>query len=772
MRRRWATWILLRSCVTRLHRSHPLFHPSAALLPTVRCLGTTATLRDDRGGGQRVMVEKRWREFFTDPSQWWDNRMEKGNPGYPDFRHKKSKEPLWIDGKFNPSWVESELAAMVPGTVQLNTFSWNTRLASCVKNGRYEEVIRLFQQMQQEGIIPDTFTYVRVLNACAGLQALEEGRHIHTWIIQSCCEFNVFVGSSLVDMYAKCGSIEDAQKVFDRMPTRNVVSWNAMILGYVKCGQGQKALELYRQMQSSGVQPDSVTFVGLLNACASAVALEEGRGVHEQIIRSGCESEVYVGSSLVDMYAKCGSIEDAQRVFDRMPIRNVVSWNAIILGHVKCGQGWKALALSHQMQEEGVEPDPVTFLALLNACASVGTLEEGRRVEEQIIQSSCKFDVFVGNSLVDMYAKCGSIDDAWRVFNNMSTRNVVAWSSMILGHVKCGQGQQALALYRQMQLEGVQPNPVTFVGVLNACASVVALEEGRNAHEQIIQSGFESDAFVGSSLVDMYAKCGSIEDAQSVFIKMRIRDVVAWTAMILGHVKCGQGHKALALFQQMQQEGVEPNPVTFVGAVAACASAEALEEGRHVEKQIIQSGYESDVFISNSLIDMYSKCGSIKDASRVFHRMPTKDVVSWTAMLGGFAMHGHAKEAVGHFEMMCEGAIELNSITFVSLLSACSHAGLVDEGLQYIESMGFVYSCPATLKHYSCTVDLLGRAGYLEEAEELIKTMSCEPDVALWMTLLGASRVHRNVEVGERIAKKVLELDPGNTSGYVVLSNM
>jgi pentatricopeptide repeat protein len=257
-----------------------------------------------------------------------------------------------------------------------------------------------------------------------------------------------------------------------------------------------------------------------------------------------------------------------------------------------------------------------------------------------------------------------------------------------------------------------------------------------------------------------------------VFIKMRIRDVVAWTAMILGHVKCGQGHIALALFQQMQQEGVEPNPVTFVGAVAACASAEALEEGRHVEKQIIQSGYESDVFISNSLIDMYSKCGSIKDASRVFHRMPTKDVVSWTAMLGGFAMHGHAKEAVVHFEMMCEGTIELNSITFVSLLSACSHAGLVDEGLQYIESMGFVYSCPATLKHYSCTVDLLGRAGYLEEAEELIKTMSCEPDVALWMTLLGASRVHRNVEVGERIAKKVLELDPGNTSGYVVLSNM
>jgi len=718
------------------------------------------------------MVEKRWREFFTDPSQWWDNRMEKGNPGYPDFRHKKSKEPLWIDGKFNPPWVESELAAMVPGTVQLNTFSWNTRLASCAKNGRYEEAIRLFQQMQQEGIIPDTFTFVRVLNACAGLQALEEGRRIHTWIIQSCCESNVFVGSSLVDMYAKCGSIEDAQKVFDRMPTRNVVSWNAMILGYVKCGQGQKALELYRQMQSSGVQPDSVTFVGLLNACASAVALEEGRGVHEQIIQSGCESEVYVGSSLVDMYAKCGSIEDAQKVFDRMPIRNVVSWNAIILGHVKCGQGWKALALSHQMQQEGVEPDPVTFLALLNACASVGTLDEGRRVEEQIIQSSCKFDVFVGNSLVDMYAKCGSIDDALRVFNNMSTRNVVAWSSMILGHVKCGQGQQALALYQQMQLEGVQPNPVTFVGVLNACASVVALEEGRNAHEQIIQSGFESDAFVGSSLVDMYAKCGSIEDAQSVFIKMSIRDVVAWTAMILGHVKCGQGQKALALFQQMQQEGVEPNPVTFVGAVAACASVEALEEGRRAHEQIIQSGCESDIFVQSSLIDMYAKCGSMEEAWSVFKKMPSCHAVAWTAMLNGYAIHGHGQEAIAHFEQMCEEGVELDNIALVCLLSACSHAGLVDEGLCYFNSMGSVYSISPTVEHYACMVDLLGRAGYLQEAEGFISMLPSQASPSLWRSLLGACRIHGDVDMGECIAKRLLELDPRNAAGYVLLSNV
>ncbi|CAK9210163.1 unnamed protein product [Sphagnum jensenii] len=385
------------------------------------------------------------------------------------------------------------------------------------------------------------------------------------------------------------------------------------------------------------------------------------------------------------------------------------------------------------MQKKGMTPNTFTFVPVLNACASLRALEEGRQVHEQIIQSGCEGDAFVGCSLVDMYAKCGSMEDAHRVFNKMPSRDVVTWNAMILGHGKCAQGQKALELFSQMQQEGVKPDSVTFVGVVNACASWVALEEGRCAHEQIIQSGWDSDVFVGNSLVDMYAKCGSMEDAWRVFNKMPSRNVVTWNAMILGHVKCRQGQKSLELFRQMQQEAI---------------------------------------FVGNSLVDMYAKCGSMEDAKRVFNEMPLRDVVSWNTILGGFAMHGHGKEALTYFEQMCEEGVQPDDITFVCLLSACSHAGLVHEGMCFYASMKEVYMISPTVEHYTCMVDLLGRAGHLEEAENMIKSMPCKLHFATCMALLGACRIHGNVKMGERVAKQFIELDSENAAGYVLLANI
>jgi pentatricopeptide repeat protein len=787
---------------------------------------------------------------------------------YPDFTHKESQEGLWLDDRDKPSWVEAEVAAMAPGTVQLNRFSWNRKLQKHVKDGHPEMALQSFKEMQREGgISPDKFTFVQVLNACASLRALEDGRGAHKQIIQNGCELDKFVASSLVDMYAKCGSLPDAVRVFNKMPSHNVVSWNIIISGHVKCGQGEKALELFQQMQWEGLLPDPVTFVAVLNACASVRALEEGRRVHEHIIQYGFESNRFVGGSLVDMYAKCGSMEDAVRVFDKMPTRDVVSWNVIIAGHVKSGQAHEALDLFRQMQREDLQPDPVTFVGVLNACASVGALEEGRHAHEHIIRCGCESNKFVVNSLVDMYAKCGRLEDATRVFSKMPLHDVVSWNVIIAGHVTCGQGQKALELFQQMQQEGVQPDCITFVALLNACASVMALGEGKRVHEQITQSPYESNLIVGNSLVDMYAKCGSMEDAVRVFEKMPLRDVVSWNVIISGYVKCGQEREALELFQQMQQEGLQPDSVTFVAVLNACAlvgalkegrrahehiiecgcelnkfvgsslidmyakcgslddalrvfnnmplhddviswnalisgyvkggqgqkalelfqqmrkgglqpdsvtfvallnacaSVGALEEGRCVHEHIIQYGSESNKFVGSSLVDMYAKCGSMADAWRVFSEMPSRDVVSWTAMLQGFAMHGHGDEALEHFEHMCEEGIEVHSVAFICLLSACSHAGLVDEGLGYFDSMGSVYGICATAEHYTCIVDLLGRAGRLQEAEDMIHAMPYKLSAPVWKALLSACRIHGNVEMGERITEQVLKLDPDNASG-------
>ncbi len=394
---------------------------------------------------------------------------------------------------------------------------------------------------------------------------------------------------------------------------------------------------------------------------------------------------------------------------------NILGWNKKLRKYVKDGQAQKAMQLFQQIQQEGMSPDTFTFVQVINACAGLGALEEGRHVHEQIIQSGCESDVFVGNSLVDMYAKCGSIEDSWKMFKKMPSRDVVTWNTMILGRVKCGQGQKALELFQQMQQEGVQPNSVTFVGVLNACASVLALEDGRCAHKQIIESGWDSDIFVGSSLVDMYAKCGSMEDAWNVFKNMPSQDVVTWTTMILGHVKCGQGQKALELFRQMQRENVRPNSVTFVGVLNACASIVALEEGRCVHQQIIESGWDLNVFVGNSLVDMYAKCGSMEDAQTVFNKMPSHDVISWNAILGGCAMHGHGNEALKLFEQMCEEGVKPDDITFVCLLSACSHAGLVDEGMCCYASMITVYMISPKSEHYSWLTFLAVLANYMRQ---------------------------------------------------------
>ncbi len=668
--------------------------------------------------------------------------------------------------------MAAKIAALAPGTVQLNIFAWNQKLTKYMKDGKPEKVMQLFQQMQQEGVRPNKFTFVQVIKACAGLGRLEDGRLIHEQLIQSGCESNVFLGNSLVDMYAKCGSIEDAWRVFNKMPSQDVVTWTSMILGHVKCGQGQKALELFQQMQQESVQPNSITFVGVLNACAIVAALEEGRRVHQQIIECGWDSNVFVANSLIDMYAKCGSIEDASRVFNKTSPRDVVTWNAMILGHVQCGQGQKALELFQEMQQERVQPNSVTFVGVLNACASIVALEEGMSVHQQIIQSGWDSDVYVGSSLVDMYAKCGNIEDALRVFNKLPSRDVVTWSAMILGHVQSGQGQKALELFQQMQQEGVQPNSVTIVGVLNACASIVGLEEGRCVHQQIVECGWDSDVFVANSLVDMYVKCGSIEDAWRVFNKMSSRDVITWTAMILGHVQSGQGKKGLELFRQMQQEGVRPDSVTIVAVLNACASVVALEEGRSVHQQIVEHGWDSEIFVMNSLIDMYAKCGSMEDAWRVFSKMPSRDVVTWTVILGGCAMHGHGKEALKLFEWMCEEGVQPDDVTFVCLLSACSHAGLVDEGMHCFAIMSTVYGISTKLEHYTCMVDLLGRAGHLQKAENMVMAMPCKPHVAAWMALLSACRIHGNVEMAERVAKRFLEMEPENAAGYVLLSNI
>eukprot|EP01018_Ginkgo_biloba_P019599 Gb_25046 [translate_table: standard] len=439
-----------------------------------------------------------------------------------------------------------------------------------------------------------------------------------------------------------------------------------------------------------------------------------------------------------------------------------------------CKQGRlkEALNILNVMDQLDILPDFPIYSSLLHLCLSKKALPEGKLVHTHMSERGFMPDIFLANKILTMYSKCGSLVDARRVLDQMSERNVVSWTTMIAAYARHGFADEALKLFHEMQQAGVQPNQYTFASVLPACASLASMERGKEIHEEIVKSGFESNVFVGNALVDMYAKCGSIQDAHHVFNKMSERNVVSWTAMIAGYSQNEHFYEALKLFRQMQLKGVKPNANTFTSVLPACANLAALEHGLKVHENIVRTGCLSDIFVGNALVDMYSKCGNLENACQVFDEMPKRNVVSWSSMIMGYAMHGHGKEALQLFEQMQHSGIEPNQVTLIGVLSACCRSGLMDDGWKYFDCMSEDYNITPTMEHYSCMVDLLGRAGRLDEAQNFISKMAIKPNAIVWGSLLNACRFHTNAELGEQVAEHLFELDPKNPAPYVLLSNI
>eukprot|EP01018_Ginkgo_biloba_P003474 Gb_25271 [translate_table: standard] len=607
-----------------------------------------------------------------------------------------------------------------------------------------------------------------VLQACNSITELSQ---IHAHMIRSGINQNMFLLAKLVDIYVVYGSMEKARMLFDRIDKPSLFIWNVMIKGYIQNGLCKEALGLYYQMQQIGIQPNKFTFPFVLKACVGQSSLQEGKEIHECVASTGLESDVFVATALVRMYANCRSVEDARQVFDKMSFRDLVSWSAMIAGYAQNGHATEALALFRQMLLANVKPDMVTMVSVLQACAHLGAMQQGELIHGYIIRSGFELHVYVGNSLVAMYAKCGSIQTARQLFDNMPKRDLVSWCSMIAGYAQNGHASEALTLLHQMQLAGMKPNAVTMVSVLSVCAHLGTLQQGKSIHGYIIRRGFELDVSVGNSLIAMYGKCGSVEIARKLFDKMSIKNVVSWNAMIAADSQNGHTNEALTLFHQMQLAGVKPDSFTMVSVLPACSHLGALQQGKIIHAYIIRSQFELDV-VCTALIDMYVKCGSVQNARKLFDRMSKRDVILWSAMIAGYGMNGLGEEALQLFYQMQQTGTNPNDITFICVLSACSHAGLVDEGWQFFDSMTQKYSIIPKVEHYACMVDLLGRTGRLDEAQEFVQKMPLQPAAGVWGALLGACRIHGNIELGKHVAEHLFELDPENAGYYVLLSNI
>lgn len=650
--------------------------------------------------------------------------------------------------------------------------AWCAMINGYAQHGSSVSALKMFEKMQQEQLKPNVVIFLSILKACANIGAMWQGKWVHDQVIRSELEAHLLVGSSLVDMYCKSGRLDEARCTFDTLPKQNVVSWGAMITGYADCGRCLLAFELFEDMKNLKLFPTRATFLAVLKVCTSLCANDKGKSIHHLIVRDGLELDEMVGSSLVDMYAKCGSLKEACKVFESLPRKDIVTWGAMIEGYVEHDEGSLALEFLERMQHHGIKPNKPIFLSSLKACGNIQAPCKGRLLHGSIVKSALESDTVIGTSLVDMYAKCGSLEEAHRVFDNLSKRTVVSWSAIIAGYAEHGCGSLAFELYEEMKAFGMTPDKVAFSCILKACISLGALQRGREVHEDIKRSGLQEDTVVGTSLVDMYSKCGSAEEARSVFDEMPKRNTLTWGAMISGYAQQGYGFPALELFEAMQEEGIKPNKVTFLCILKACGNIGAILHGRWIHAQIINQSLEADSVVGNAIMDMYARCGSLEESQRVFYLLKDPSVASWSSMITGYSQHGIYCVTEQHIDAMERQGLKPNNAIFASLLSACSHSGVTAEACQFFKGLREDHGLSPSFEHYSCMIDLFGRGGCFNEAEDLLKTMPALPNIVVQMSLLTHCQTFSYFKMGNHCVDEAAQESPSDASGYLMIPRM
>ncbi|CAN6447240.1 unnamed protein product [Victoria cruziana] len=673
---------------------------------------------------------------------------------------------------YSKAGCSREACQLFDGMHQRNLVSWSTIISGFAQHGRGEEALLLYSQFRATHEKPNQFVLASVLRACSGLSAVIEASQLHDHAIKAGLYSDVFVGTALIDVYSKNCYIEEARSVFEELPVKNAVSWTAIISGYSLVGRSEVSIELFRQMVKTGLQPDRYVLSSVVTACSLLSLLDHGKQIHAYITRKQYELDVLVANVLIDMYSKCSQLSIARKLFNHTVVMNVVSWTTMIAGYMQNSFDWDALLLFSVMNRQGWTPDGYTCTATLNSCGALQDLIFGQQIHCYTVKSNTVQDEYVSNGLIDMYSKCNSVGDARKIFDAMIDRNVVSFNAMIEGYFQQEQLEEVVELFNQMRSTPVKLSLLTFVSVLGASLSSTDLWLSRQIHVLMIKEGISLDLYAGSALVDVYSKFSNVDDARNVFEEMQDRDVVVWNAMVSGYAQNANGEEALKLLIKMQHEGMIPNEFTYVAGFISTSQLASLLHGSQLHNQVIKNGLESEPFVSNSLLDMYSKCGSIQDAQKLFDAISSKDVVCWNSMVSCYAQHGHAFEAFLMFEKMQETGVVPNYVTFVGILSACSHAGLIDLGLQHFHSMKYEFNIEPGIEHYVCMVDLLGRAGKLDEVKSFLEQMPIEPDAILFRSLLSACRKFGDIYLAKHTAELAISSDPKDSGSRIMLSNM
>ncbi|XP_043709917.1 putative pentatricopeptide repeat-containing protein At5g52630 [Telopea speciosissima] len=546
-----------------------------------------------------------------------------------------------------------------------------------------------------------------------------------------------------------------------------------------RCLDFQEALSMLKE----GTEIKSSFYVPLLQECISNNSVSEAQVIHTHIIKTGTHEDLFLMTFLVNVYAKCGSVVDARKVFDQLPRRNVVSWTALITGYIHNSQPELAIQVLQELLECGAYPTNYTLGAVLSACSSLQAIELGKQIHAYIIKYRMESDTSAVNSLCSLYSKCGNLESMIKAFRRIQEKNVISWTTVISACGDNGESMMGLWLFSEMLSEDARPNEFTLTSVLSLCCIMQALDVGQQVHSLSVKLGYESNLPIKNSIMYLYLKCGWIDEAQKLFNGMETVSLITWNAMIAGHAQMmdrekddlsvhRSGIEALNMFLKLNRSNMKPDLFTLSSILTVCSSLAALEQGEQIHAQAIKTGFLSDIVVGSALVNMYNKCGNIERASKAFVEMSYRTLISWTSMITGFAQHGRSNQALHLFEDMRLAGVRPNKITFVGVLSACSHAGLVDEALSYFNMMKNEYQIKPVMDHYACLIDMFVRLGQLDEAFEFIKKMDVEPNEFIWSILIAGCRSHGKMELGFYAAERLLELKPKDAETCVLLLNM
>lgn len=641
------------------------------------------------------------------------------------------------------------------------------------KNSR--QALLLFRTLLGCNVKPNDLTFAWLLKAFTSsssslalnsYKSRIEANQIHTFLIKSGVRHFVYVSTALLDLYMKLGCLPVAHRLFDDMLERDVVSWNALICGFSRNGYDVHALKLFVQMCKEGFNPQETTLVSLVPSCGRHELVFQGKSIHGFAIKAGLYLYSQVKNVLTSMYGKSADLDAAECLFEEIDDKGVISWNTMIGAYGQNGFFDEAMLVFKQMMVESVEANPVTIVSLLSANANT------EATHCHAIKLGLVDAISIIASLVCEYSRCGNTVSAELLYKSLPQKQLVPLTAIISSHAEKGNMDSVMGIFAEMQQLDMKMDAVAMVSILHGIRDPAHFGIGLAFHSYGLKNGLSIDNLVANGLVSMYSRFDAIEAAISLFSEMREKPIISWNSLISGCVQAGKSSYAFELFCQMKMYGHNPDAVTIASLLSGCGQLGYLQFGERLHSYVFRHDLGVEDFVGTALIDMYTKCGSVEHAERVFKCIKEPCLATWNSIISGYSLYGLQHKALACFSEMQEKRLKPDRISFLGVLAACTHGGLVDEGRKYFQIMRQEFNMVPGLQHFACMVGLYGRAGLFEEALTLIRSMEVEPDFAVWGALLNACCIHQEVELGEYLAKKVFLLDNKSGGFYVLMSNL